>query len=163
MMAVNLKKTHSALCGTPEAIEETYKHVSCIQESNLESFLRIMDKLVGLTDHTLSVPRSEMIPTMCCGVRLLLERTEKQVNALCKNITGVNSGTRLMQVASSTLGDFLDLMCAKYSSVGECYATENELTARLDKMQRSQPVTHRRMMRSILKVLQRFESDMLAD
>lgn len=160
MMSANLKKTHNKLCGTSEAIDETYKHVSCIKESNLESFLRIMDKLVGLADYTISIPRDEMIPTMCCGIRLLLERTEKQVNTLCAPITGINSGTYLMQVTSSTLGDFLDLVCSKYPSVNECYTLDNDLTKKLDKMQKNQPVTHRRIMRSILKVLQRFESDM---
>lgn len=162
MVVSNLKKTQTKFCKTSEAAQTAWKHARCIKPSNKETFLRIGDKLVGLTDYVSQQEDIDaVIPTLCCGARLLINRTETQVNQICKNISAPDTGSFLMEIISLVLGDVLDLVCAKHPSVDRCYTIEASVTRKLEKMQAEQGITHRRVMQSILAVLAKLDSQIV--
>ena len=127
--------------------------------------MTINDKLVGLCDYVANQSEDlKAIPSTCCGGRLLLVEVQRMGNEECKQFTGrQDTGDFLMGVLETMLDSFLDLVCAKHSSVDKCYELDREMTAKLADMQLKQNVTDHRIVRSLLGVLQRLDTEMNID
>lgn len=159
MVVSNFKKTHSKFCKSSNSTASAYRHAKCIKPDTRETFLQIGDRLVGLADHVADRPNiTQVIPALCCGARLLINTTESEINQLCQNISAPDTGTFLSGIITSTLGDVLDLLCAKYPSIDSCTSQEETLTLQLSDMMANQNVTSRMVMGSMLRLLQRLDT-----
>lgn len=160
----SMKDAQKKFCGTPEAVESSFNHVRCFRQSNHDIFMTINDKLVGLCDYVANESEDvKAIPNICCGGRLLLKEVKRMGNEQCKQITGQDTGDFLEGVIETMLDSFLDLVCAKHSSVEKCYQLDSEMTEKLAEMQAKQNVTNHKIVTSLLGVLQRLDTEMNID
>lgn len=74
--------------------------------------------------------------TGCCGFQKMFEDGRRQLDGLCWNRTGNQTGEFVMNFMRSAASDLLDMGCRRYSSMDMCnknlpeaMAVYNELTA----------------------------------
>ena len=155
-----MKKNGKVYCDDPAKRREVVPHTRCLTSAVRPDAVKAINKLTLVVEFVTDQPNiDDMIPGLCCGFLGLMEELEKDMGSKCDSITRLKTGKFIRQIVEANIADAMDLMCGNFGSVEKCQEKAPDLLNEIKlKMQENQPIYNHTAFTSLLRFIQRMDS-----
>lgn len=114
--------------------------------------------IVSLVKYTADLEDlDEAIPSICCGSKIVLEKSETKMENLCSSVGLKGSGKWLSNLVYNILNDALDVICGGYGALEECEKKKPGLNAKVDSVISSDQTFNHTIFIPIVKLIKRLD------
>jgi len=117
----NMKKTHKDFCETEETKRMAFYHLQCLTPETKPEFVTVANLIVSMMTYVSKLDDlNEAIPSMCCGIKMLIPTAYEAMEKTCTAVGRKASGKWLTNLVAGTMDDAMDIMCGAYPTLQDC-------------------------------------------
>lgn len=160
LITQNMKKAGQKYCKDVSDRETVAQHSKCHTQELQGNLSAFANKITIVAEYATSQEASDdMIPSLCCGLIILLDSIEEEGTKLCNHITGLETGKWYRALIEEALGDAIDLMCGQYQKLETCQEKYPEKVVEMTGVVASNsPIYNHTAFPSLLKFIAKMDS-----
>lgn len=119
MITTNIRNFYKRICKSEEGSIEYLKNLECIKETDVLLLHQFFNKVTNYFDLLARTATPyDVIPKACCAWGLLFAEVQNIYGGLCDAIPGATQFH--IDIVQQAIGDALDLVCGRFSSIDNC-------------------------------------------
>jgi len=156
----NMKKNGEKYCDNEEHRVMVTKHSKCMGPEVAEAFNLISNRITILVEKVTDRPDiNELIPGLCCGFHLVLDKIEKETKKLCDKNTGLKTGKFVRNLIRDTMSEAIELLCSQFSTKKICKEKLPAMVGELkESFNQNSPVYNHTVVTSLIRFFERLDS-----
>ena len=164
LVVSSIRKTWKSVCNNDEKRAETYSHLRCLTPETKPEHIKVGMAIVAMSKFVSSLEDlDDGIPGLCCGTKILLNRSTDKLEAICSKIGYKGSGKWLADMAYSVTVDALDMICGGYQTLEDCHRKKPQLMIQVNESVRDDVEFNHTFVIPIVKLINRLDGQITFD